>query len=156
MKKVLLLVSILCLSSGTLSQQKRINYLYYEMDAGTKDLIQIQLSNKLVARLYDSDNFQKYRDGKPDPQAAREQIAAVSPTYIAPPKNQHWFLVLDNEGQSFSVNKIVQILSLVQQVPANPPINKYVVLDDNGKSFFANGSVRIFSPGKELVAKTPQ
>ena len=156
MKKFLLLVSILCLSSSTFSQQKRINYLYYEMDAGTKDLIQIQVSNQLFVRLYDSDNFQKYRDGKLDPQAALEQFVTASPTYIAPPKNQHWFLVLDNKGQVFAVNKIVQILSLVQQVPANPPINKYVLLDDSGKSFFANGTVRILSPGKELVAKTPQ
>ena len=156
MKKVLLLVSILCLSSSAFSQQKRINYTYYEMDAGPESLIQVALTAQLNARLYDSDNFQKYRDGNPDAQADLEVKVTKQLTYFKPPKKQHWFLVLDNGGQRFSVGGIVRLFSLVEEIPSNPPINGYLVVDSLDQSFSATGAVRVLSLVKVLPAQAPQ
>ena len=67
MKKVLLLVSILCLLSSAFGRQnqqplqKRTNYVSYEMDAGVDNLIQIVINVRLNAMLLDDDNFQKYK-----------------------------------------------------------------------------------------------
>jgi len=134
MKKVLLLVSILCLSSSALclsssafgqqnQQQQRKNYVSDEMNAGPENLVQIVINVRLYAFLLDDDNFQKYRNGV-DYRQLRYGVSTqtlTNPTYVVPPTKQHWHLVIDNGGQPFNVNPAVKLYSLVKNLSPKPP-----------------------------------
>ena len=125
MKKALLLASILCLLSSAFGQpkqqpqQKRTNYVSYEMNAGGDNLIQIVINIRLNAMLLDDDNFQKYKNGVDYRQLSYGMSiqTATNPTYIVPPKKQHWHLVLDNGGRPLAGNAGVRLYSLVGDLP---------------------------------------
>ena len=112
MKKLLLLISILCLSSSAFNQQpqRRANYYHYEMDAVPLSVIQVNLNAKVNVFLLDDDNFQKYRDGKGFAYSAGG-LLPYTPFYIVPPKQQHWYLVMDAGGRPFTANVPVRLFS---------------------------------------------
>jgi len=123
MKKALLLASILCLSSSAFSQQKRTNYVFYEMNAGTENLIQVVINVRLNAFLLDDDNFPKYKNGL-DWKQIRADVSiqtATNPTYIVPPKKQHWYLVIDNGGKPLGGNLGVRLFSLDKDLLQKTP-----------------------------------
>lgn len=123
MKKVLLLVSILCLSSSVFSQQtpRRVNYLYYEMDASNLDVIQVTLNyTKVNVYLLDGDNFKLYKDGKGFRWVFGVNSLAY-PIHIVPPQAGHWYLVLDAAGNKFTVDGHVLLFSKPKELPQKPP-----------------------------------
>lgn len=120
MNRAIVLTFILCLPSIAFSQQKRANYVSYETEAGTENLIQIVINVRLNAYLLDDDNFKKYVRGVPG-QAAVEVLTATNPTYIVPPTKQHWHLVIDNGGRPFIGNASVRVFSLIGDLPQRPP-----------------------------------
>lgn len=128
-KKVLLLVSILCLSLSAFGQQnkqpqpqqKRTNYIFYEIgDAGTDNLILIVTNARLNILLLDDDNFQKYKNGVDNRQLSYGVLAqmAANPTYISPQKG-HWHLIIDNGGQP--LGNVGVRLYLAKELPQEKP-----------------------------------
>ena len=116
MKRLLFLISVLCLclSSNVFGQQPRprANYYYYGVDAGPENVIQVQVSNPLTVRFLDDSNFQKYQDGRQDVvTTAGALITTAAPYHIVPPKEQHWYVVIENRGLPFSANVVVRLFS---------------------------------------------
>jgi Domain of unknown function (DUF1883) len=66
--------------------------------------------------LFDSDNFQQYKDGK----AFRYDFgvnAQAYPIHIVPPKAGRWYLVLDAAGNRFTVNGHILLFSNPKELP---------------------------------------
>jgi len=118
MKKLLVLISFLCLLTTVFNHQipPRVNYYYYEMDAGSLNVIQITLKVQANVFLLDKDNFQRYKDG----QAFNYAFgiwAQNPPIHIAPPKEQHWYVVIDAKGNKFTPNAVVRLFSESKEIP---------------------------------------
>ena len=113
MKRLLLLISILCLSSSGFSQQPphpRLNYYHCDMTAGPDDIIRITLKSQLTVYLYDDDTFRKYKDGEPVQIPGR--IVTASPYILVPPKQQHWHVVIDAGSQPIPSSVDVKVFLL--------------------------------------------
>jgi hypothetical protein len=123
MKKFLVLIFILCLSSSVFGQQpqpqRRVNYYFYEMDAGPLSLIQITLNAPANVLLLDEGNFQNYRDVKRFDYVGGSYTPSTF--YLVPPKQQRWYLVIDQRGGPLTVNPLIRLFSapteLVQKKP---------------------------------------
>lgn len=113
MNRVLLLICFLCLSSSALGQQDhRLNYYYYEMDAGPLDVIQLMGNLSVHVLVLDEDNFQKYKNAKPLTEITAGFQGAVQtfPAYVVPPKAAHWYLVVDRNGNPFPNGATFRVL----------------------------------------------
>jgi hypothetical protein len=78
-----------------------MNFLTYEFDAGPNDVIQVNLDRQANVRLLDSINFQKYRNGQQHTYHGGH--AAASPIRLRPPRQGHWYVVVDLGGYSGTV-----------------------------------------------------
>ncbi len=85
-----------------------MNFLYYELDAGTYDTIQVTLDTQANVRLLDSNNFQRYRSGQQH--TYHGGLAQTSPVNLTVPYQGHWYLVIDLGGYGGAVRASVQIL----------------------------------------------
>lgn len=130
MRRILLVIFMLGVSSSVFGQQtRRVNYYYYEMDADDKSLVQITSNAQLNVYLFDKDNFQKYQQNQQfhydsGTSFAVTQQGAVLPMYLVPPKKQHWYLVLDNRnGLPFpqGMRLGVVLFSKSESLTAKPP-----------------------------------
>lgn len=73
-----------------------MNFLQYEFDAGPGDIIQVKLDKQANVRLLDADNFQKYRNGQQHTYYGGH--AEKSPVNLRPPRQGHWYVVIDLGG----------------------------------------------------------
>lgn len=94
----------------------RVNYYYYEMDAGPLNVIQITLKVQANVFLVDKDNFQRYKDGQAFTYAFGIW-ALRDPIHIVPPKEQHWYVVIDAKGNKFTPNAVVRLFSESKEIP---------------------------------------
>ena len=119
MKKVLLLISILFVSLSVFSQQQppRVNYYYYDAEAGSENYFRVLLPIQANVYLLDNDNFQKYKDGRVFTYAFGRWVT-VSSLDITPPKQQHWYLVTDRNGQKFASGRV--LLFSYKELPTKP------------------------------------
>ena len=78
-----------------------MNYLQYEFDAGPSDVIQVRLDKKANVRLMDGSNFQKYRNGQQHTYYGGH--AEISPVNLKPPRQGHWYVVIDLRAYSGTV-----------------------------------------------------
>lgn len=78
-----------------------MNFLQYEFDAGPNDVIQVNVDKQANVRLLDSNNFQKYRNGQQHTYHGGR--ATASPVNLRPPRQGHWYVVVDLEGYAGTV-----------------------------------------------------
>jgi hypothetical protein len=86
-----------------------MNFLKYEFDAGPGDVIQVRLDKQANVRLMDSNNFQKYSNGQQH--TYHGGYAKTSPVNLRPPRQGHWYVVIDLGGSSGQVHASVQKLA---------------------------------------------
>jgi hypothetical protein len=78
-----------------------MKYLYYEVNVGSDDVIEVELSSQANVRVMDSSNYNSFRAGR----AHRYHggLATASPVALRPPSPGHWYVVVDLGGYSGSV-----------------------------------------------------
>lgn len=85
-----------------------MNYLYYELETGPNNIVQVTLDKQANVRLMDYANFQNYRNGRQ--YRYYGGLATVSPAKIRPPYQGRWYLVIDLGGYAGTVRASVNIL----------------------------------------------
>jgi len=78
-----------------------MNFLKYEFDAGPNEVIQVNLDRQANVRLLDSANYQKYINGQQHTYYGGH--ADKSPVRLRPPRQGHWYVVVDLGGYSGTV-----------------------------------------------------
>lgn len=85
-----------------------MNYLHYEFNLGSSNVVEVSLDKQANVRLLDGPNFQNYRTGlKYTFYGGR---ATKSPAHLKPPHSGHWHLVIDLGGYAGTVKASVKII----------------------------------------------
>ncbi len=84
-----------------------MKYLYYEVNVGVNDAIEVTLSSQANVRLMDSSNYSSFRAGR----AYRYYggLAKVSPAILHAPSSGNWYVVVDLGGYSGNVRASVAV-----------------------------------------------
>jgi hypothetical protein len=85
------------------------NFLKYEFDAGPNDIIRVNLDKQANVRLLDATNFQKYRSGQQH--AYYGGRVTTSSVNLRPPRQGHWYVVIDLGGYSGTVRASAEKLA---------------------------------------------
>ena len=85
-----------------------MNYLHYEFDLGTGDVVEVTLDKQANVRLLDSTNFSLYREGAQHRYYGG--LAKESPIPISAPHPGHWHLVVDLGGYAGTVRASARVL----------------------------------------------
>lgn len=93
---------------GLSQRGSTMNFLHYEVDAGSSNTIQVTLDQQANVRLLDGMNFQKYSSGEQHRYFGG--LAEASPINLRPPHAGHWHVVIDLGGYSGTVRASVQVL----------------------------------------------
>lgn len=86
-----------------------MNFLKYEFDAGPSDTIEVTLDKQANVRLLDWANFQKYQSGEQHTYYGGN--TKVSPVKLRPPRQGHWYVVVDLGGYPGTVRASAQKIS---------------------------------------------
>ena len=70
-----------------------MNYLHYEFDLASGDVVEVELDKQANVRLLDSSNYATYAKGQQHRYYGG--LAQRSPARLAPPHPGHWHLVVD-------------------------------------------------------------
>ena len=73
------------------------NHLYWPLQTGPNDIIEVTLDNQANVYLLDLENYNKYRQGQPF-EYHKGLWATVSPVRIRPPYQGLWTVVVDLGG----------------------------------------------------------
>lgn len=84
-----------------------MNYLHYEFDLGSSDVVEVSLDKQANVKLLDFSNFQKYKRKQRHTYYGGK--ATTSPAHVSPPHSGHWHLVIDLGGYAGRVNASVNI-----------------------------------------------
>jgi hypothetical protein len=84
-----------------------MNYLHYEFDLTSNDVVVVTLDKQANVRLMDGSNYQNYRAGRKH--SFYGGGATKSPVHISPPHAGHWHLVIDTGGYAGTVKASVKI-----------------------------------------------
>lgn len=85
-----------------------MKYLYYEVNAGPNDIIEVNLNKQANVRVMDSSNYQNYRRGRRHRYYGG--LAKKRPVHITPPRQGHWYVIIDLGGNPGSVRASVKVL----------------------------------------------
>lgn len=85
-----------------------MNYLHYDLQLDSGDIVEVKLDKQANVRLLDDNNYMKYKRG--EKHAFYGGLAKVSPIRITPPHSGQWNLVIDLGGYTGSVNVAVNVL----------------------------------------------
>lgn len=85
-----------------------MNYLVYEVDVDSSDLIEVTLDKQANVRLLDYSNYQNYRNGKEHRYYGGH--AEKSPVRLRAPSRGHWYVVVDLGGYAGTVTTNVNII----------------------------------------------
>ena len=84
-----------------------MNYLHYEFNLDSNDVVEVSLNKQANVRLLDSSNYQKYRRGQK--YTFHGGKATKSPAHIRPPHSGNWHIVMDVGGYAGTVKASVNI-----------------------------------------------
>ena len=84
-----------------------MDHLLYEVNVGSNDVIEVELSSQANVRIMDSSNYHSFRAGR----AHRYHggLAKKSPVVLSPPNSGHWYVVVDLGGHSGKVRASVSV-----------------------------------------------
>jgi hypothetical protein len=85
-----------------------MNFLHYEFDLSSGDVVEVTLDKQANVRLLDSANFSQYKNGKQHRYYGG--LAKQSPIQIAAPHAGHWHLVVDLGGYGGTVRASAQVI----------------------------------------------
>lgn len=85
-----------------------MNYLHYEFNLSSGDVVEVTLDKQANVRLLDSSNYSSYRNGREHRYYGG--LAKVSPIRIAAPHAGHWHLVVDLGGYAGTVKASVSVV----------------------------------------------
>ena len=85
-----------------------MNYLFYEVDAGPQQVIQVTLDKQANVKVMDAANYHQYRSGRR--YTYYGGLATVTPFRISPPSHGHWYVVIDLGGYPGTVRASVSVL----------------------------------------------
>lgn len=84
-----------------------MNYLHYDFQLTTNDVVEITLDQQANVRLLDSNNYNSYKSGRQHRYIGG--LAKSSPIRLSPSHNGFWHLVIDLGGYPGKVNASVQV-----------------------------------------------
>jgi len=85
-----------------------MNYLHYEFDLSSGDVVEVTLDKQANVRLLDSTNYSMYRRG--EQHRYYGGLAKKSPVRIQAPHAGHWHVVIDLGGYSGTVRASARVL----------------------------------------------
>ncbi len=85
-----------------------MNFLDYEIDANSGDIVEVTLDKQANVRLLDSINFSRYQ--REDQHQYRGGRALRSPFRLAVPSSGHWHVVVDLGGYAGTVRASVRVI----------------------------------------------
>ena len=85
-----------------------MNYLHYDFELQSDDVVEVTLDKQANIRLLDDSNYSLYRDGKRHRYYGG--LAKKSPVRLPTPHPGHWHLVVDLGGYAGTVRASVQML----------------------------------------------
>ena len=85
-----------------------MNYLHYDFNLQSDDVVEVTLDKQANVRLLDGSNYSSYRLGKQHRYYGGR--ATKSPVRISPPHAGHWHLVVDLGGNAGTVKASVRTI----------------------------------------------
>jgi len=85
-----------------------MNYLHYEFNLTSNDVVVVTLDKQANVRLMDSANYQNYRSGRQHTYYGGG--ATRSPVRLSPPHSGFWHLVIDTGGYAGTVKASVKVV----------------------------------------------
>jgi len=85
-----------------------MNFLHYEFDLSSDDIVEVTLDKQANVRLLDNTNFSLYKDGKQH--RYHGGLAKTSPVTLAAPYAGHWHVVIDLGGYAGTVRASARVL----------------------------------------------
>lgn len=85
-----------------------MNYLHYEFDLQSKDVVEVTLDKQANVRLLDAANYSDYRQGMKHHYFGG--LAKESPIQISAPHAGHWHVVIDLGGYAGTVRASARVL----------------------------------------------
>ena len=85
-----------------------MNYLHYQFDLSSGDVVEIELDRQANVRLLDDPNFSSYANGSQHHYFGG--LAQRSPVRLSAPHAGHWHLVVDLGGYSGRVGASARVL----------------------------------------------
>ena len=85
-----------------------MNFLHYEFDLSSDDVVEVTLDKQANVLLMDDPNFAAYRSGRQHHYYGG--LAKSSPVRLAPPHAGHWHVVIDLGGYAGTVQASVRVL----------------------------------------------
>lgn len=86
---------------------REMNFLHYEYDLSSGDIVEVTLDNQANVRLLDATNYSKYRKGKKHRYFGG--LGKKSPIRIPVPNAGHWHLVVDLGGYPGTIRASVRV-----------------------------------------------
>ena len=85
-----------------------MNYLHYEFQLTTNDVVEITLDKQANVRLLDNSNFSNYKNGRQHRYIGG--LVKESPVRLSPSSSGYWHLVIDLGGYAGHVNASVRVI----------------------------------------------
>lgn len=86
-----------------------MNFLHYEVDVQSGDVVEVSLDKQANVRLLDASNYGLYQRGKQHKYYGGS--AKQSSIRLSPPHSGHWHVVIDLGGYSGTVRASVRVNS---------------------------------------------
>ena len=85
-----------------------MNFLHYDLQLGSDDIVEVTLDRQANIKLLDSVNFARYKQGKRHRYSGG--FAKASPVHLLPPRAGHWYLIIDLGGYPGMVKASVRTI----------------------------------------------
>ena len=85
-----------------------MNYLHYDFELGSNDIVEVTLDRKANVRLLDDINYSLYSRGERHTYYGGQAVR--SPVQLSPSRAGHWHLVIDLGGYAGTVRASVRTI----------------------------------------------
>lgn len=85
-----------------------MNFLHYDFNLGSNDVVEVTLDKRANVRLLDGINFSKYKRGERHTYYGGR--AQRSPVRLSPPRAGHWHVVIDLGGYAGRVRASARVI----------------------------------------------
>ena len=85
-----------------------MNFLNYDLQLSSGDVVEVTLDKQANVRLLDDTNYSYYQRG--ERHTYYGGLATKSPTHLRPPHSGHWHVVIDLGGYAGTVNASVRVI----------------------------------------------
>ena len=86
-----------------------MNFLHYEMQLASDDVVEVTLDKQANVRLLDDANFARYKRG--ERHTYYGGLAKVQPVHLRPPHSGRWHVVIDLGGYAGTVRASARVIN---------------------------------------------